>query len=62
MNRYDASNTGLIHLSRNGDLCLWKDVEQLLAENERLKKQIGDLNVAAVRKVLMKNKSFTGKC
>lgn len=73
MNRYNASETGLIHLSRDGDLCLWKDVEKLQeqiagyaanlkAENKRLKVENGKLRAAVVRKVLMKDKSVTGKC
>lgn len=43
----------------------WKkdliELHKLQAENKQLKKQIGDLRAAAVRKGLMKGGSFTGK-
>lgn len=39
MQRYNASNTGLIHLSRDGDMCLWKDVEKLQTDIDRMAKE-----------------------
>lgn len=41
---------------------VWICIEQtILAENKRLKKEVGDLRAAAVRKILMKGGCFTGK-
>ncbi len=46
----------VIASSRLSDKCI-----ELQAENKQLKKQVGDLRAAAVRKGLMKGGSFTGK-
>jgi len=56
MDRYKASNRGLIHLCRDGDLCLWKDVKQLRAKNKRLKA----LLQAALPNIECKNNSQSG--
>ena len=43
------------------NLGLKERITELEAENKQLKKQIGDLRAAALRKALMKGGSFTGK-
>lgn len=49
MNRYNASDRGLIHLTHNGDLCLWKDAKQLQVDIDLMAKQIDEQNKEIIR-------------